>query len=147
MLGSVLDSPNSKGIAGRDFNLVEDRGRAFSVPDPRTPALKPRPRIKLWQETSIESTTIFIGDDDVVTDVIISGAALAEPHDTWTRSASDYGASVQELRPQEDVRLVVVWWRTAVEIYLPDMKNKLVSLASQKGGLVTTTYAMVGSCE
>ena len=100
-----------------------------------------------WTDGSLESTTIFVGDGNVVTDVITSSDGLADEDETWTRSASDYGAPVYEVWREGDERVVIVLWGPHVEVYLLDMKAKIASLASQKTGLVTVTHAFVGSCE
>ena len=94
-----------------------------------------------------ESTTIFVGGNNVVTDVIISSEGLANEDETWTRSASDYGAPVYEVWQEGEKRLVIVLWGHIVEVYLLDMGARLVSLVSQKTGLVTVTHALVGPCE
>ena len=47
-----------------------------------------------WTEAELNSIIIFIGSDKV-TDIIIKGKGFRG--EDWTRSASDYGASVSEV--------------------------------------------------
>ena len=97
-----------------------------------------------WTEGELKSTNIFIGSDEV-SDVIIKGKGLQG--ENWTRSASDYGASVIEVNRVGSIRHILVIWRGITELYLLDTAKKTFSLVSQKSGLIDVTHAFVGKCE
>ena len=97
-----------------------------------------------WTEGEIKGTTIFVQSGDRL-DVIIKGKDLKG--DSWTRSASDYGAPVTEVNRVGNVRHILVVWDDATELYLLDTDRKIFSLVSQKSGLVPGMHAYVGECE
>ncbi len=97
-----------------------------------------------WTEAELNSVNIFIGSDKV-TDIIIKSKGLQG--EDWTRSASDYGASVFEVNRVGSIRHVLVIWRGITELYLLDTAKKTFSLVSQKSGLIDVTHVFVGKCE
>ena len=96
-----------------------------------------------WIDAELNSTTIFTGSDKV-SEIIIKGKLRGKD---WTRSASDYGASVFEVNRVGSIRHVLVIWRGITELYLLDTAKKTFSLVSQKSGLIDVTHVFVGKCE
>lgn len=96
-----------------------------------------------WIQDALNSTTIFLGKDKVEEVVIKSSLA----GDSWTRSATEYGATVAEINRDGLFRHIMIFWGSATEIYALDMENKLVSLVSQKSNPFKLTLAFVGKCE
>ena len=96
-----------------------------------------------WVRDSLNSTTIFLGTNKVEEVVLKSKMA----GDDWTRSASDYGATVVELNRVGSFHHVLVHWGSATELYALDTENKTVSLVSQKSKPFRLTVALVGKCE
>ena len=96
-----------------------------------------------WKQGSLKVTTIFLGTDKIEEVVLKSKLA----GDDWTRSASDYGAPVIEVTRQGSIRHVLILWGPVTELYALDTEKKILSLVSQKSGLVKVTHAFVGKCE
>ena len=96
-----------------------------------------------WTQDSLETTTIFLGNDKVE-EVVLKSKLGGED---WTRSASDYGAPVIEVTRQGPIRHIVIPWGPVTELYALDTEKKIISLVSQKSGLVKVTHAFVGKCE
>ena len=98
-----------------------------------------------WSQDSINGATIFMGTD-AVEDVILKSSLGSE---TWTRSASDYGAIIRSIHHDEtgSLRHVVVIWGPVAEVYALDLERKTLSLVSQKSGAIRLTTAFVGKCE
>ena len=96
-----------------------------------------------WVQAGLNSTTIFLGTDKVE-DVVIKGELIGN---SWTRSASDYGAPVYEVFREGSIRQVVVFWGPVTEVYAFDTVTRTFSLTSQKSGIVRSTSAFVGTCE
>ena len=92
-----------------------------------------------WDQVSLKITTIFLGTDQVE-DVVLKSK-------DWTRSASDYDAPVVEVTRQGSIRHILILWGPVTELYALDTEKKILSLVSQKSGLVKVTYAFVGKCE
>ena len=96
-----------------------------------------------WVRDSLSSTTIFMGTDKIEEVVLKSKLA----GDDWTRSASDYGATVVELNREGSFRHILIHWGSTTELYALDTENKTVSLVSQKSKPFRLTVALVGKCE
>ena len=96
-----------------------------------------------WEQGSLKTTTIFLGTDKVE-EVILKSELGGED---WTRSASDYGAPVVEVTRQGSIRHILILWGPVTELYALDTEKKILSLVSQKSGLVEVTHAFVGKCE
>ena len=97
-----------------------------------------------WAQGPLNSTIIFLGTDKVE-DVVLKSTDMVG--DSWTRSASDYGAPVFEVNRFGAVRHVLIVWFEATELYALDLEKKTVSLVSQKAGLIDVTHPFVGKCE
>ena len=96
-----------------------------------------------WTQDSVKTTTIFLGTDkgeEVVMKSKLGG-------EDWTRSASDYGAPVVEVTRQGSARHILILWGPVTELYALDTEKKILSLVSQKSGVVKVTNAFVGTCE
>ena len=91
----------------------------------------------------METTTIFLGADKVE-EVVLKSKLGGED---WTRSASDYGAPVIEVYREGTVRHILVPWGPVTELYSLDTAKKILSLVSQKSGVVNVVHAFVGTCE
>ena len=96
-----------------------------------------------WEQGSLKATTIFLGTDKIE-EVVLKSKLDGKD---WTRSASDYGASVVEVTRQGSIRHVLILWGTVTELYALDTEKKILSLVSQKSGFVKVTHAFVGKCE
>ncbi len=96
-----------------------------------------------WVQDSLNSTTIFLGTDKVE-EVVLKSKLAGED---WTRSASDYGATVVELNREGPFRRVLIHWGPVTELYALDTENKTVSLVSQKSRPFRLTVALAGKCE
>ena len=96
-----------------------------------------------WVQGSLETTTIFLGTDKV--EEVVLKSKLGE--EDWTRSTSDYDALVLEVTRQGSIRHILILWGPVTELYALDTEKKILSLVSQKSGLVEVTHAFVGKCE
>ena len=96
-----------------------------------------------WEQGSLKTTTIFLGTDKVE-EVILKSELGGED---WTRSASDYGATVVEVTRQGSIRHILILWGPVTELYALDTEKKILSLVSHKSGMVKVTHAFVGKCE
>ena len=96
-----------------------------------------------WDQGALSATMIFLGTDKV--EEVILKSKLGE--EEWTRSASDYGAPVIEVTRIGSTRHILVLWGPATELYALDTEKKILSLVSQKSGLVKVMHAFVGKCE
>ncbi len=96
-----------------------------------------------WEQGSLKTTTIFLGTDKVE-EVLLKSKLGGED---WTRSASDYGASVFEVTRQGSIRHILILWGPVTELYALDTEKKILSLVSHKSGVVKVTHAFVGKCE
>ena len=96
-----------------------------------------------WKQGSIKTTTIFLGTDKV--EEVVLKSKLGEKD--WTRSASDYGASVIKVAREGSIRHILILWGPATELYALDTEKKILSLVAQKAGVVKVTHAFVGKCE
>ena len=96
-----------------------------------------------WKQGSLKATTIFLGTDKIE-EVVLKSKLFGED---WTRSASDYGATVVEVTRQGSIRHILILWGPVTELYALDTEKKILSLVSQKSGVVKVTHAFVGKCE
>ena len=52
-----------------------------------------------------------------------------------------------EVTRQGSIRHILILWGPVTELYALDTEKKILSLVSQKSGLVEVTHAFVGKCE
>ena len=97
-----------------------------------------------WVQGNWKLTVVFMGTAKVE-DVILTGKD-ANGED-WTRSASDYNATVVEVARRGSARHVLLLWGPVTEIYAFDTEKKSSSMLTQKSGLSKVTRAVVGKCE